>query len=327
MLNSINKDLFFSRQDPNDLRLGDVVIQAKVDDLVNSKALRKIAVLGYPDDEGIKLGGGRPGAALAPSRIRNFFYRMTAPAFLDQSDSKSHAQSPQVFDIGDLDPKFSNHILDRHAFAQMTALKVLQANARLITLGGGHDYGFPDAAAYCEYAIANQQRPLIINYDAHLDVRPTDRGITSGTPFFRLLEKYPDIDFVELGLQGQCNSSHHLSWARERGALCSFEEERLSEGISLAAVLQRFVGESALRRRSAFLSIDIDGFTSAVAPGASQSWPTGFQPQDFFDSLSWCLQRLDVRSIGIYETSPPLDVDDRTSRLAALIAHRFMFQL
>ena len=34
-------------------------------------------ILGYPDDEGIKLNGGRTGAALAPTAIRQFLYKMT----------------------------------------------------------------------------------------------------------------------------------------------------------------------------------------------------------------------------------------------------------
>jgi formiminoglutamase len=251
---------------------------------------------------------------------------MTPPAFLAPLSESSNTNF-SIFDLGDVDSEKMTELGDRHTFARSTVKEVLLTGSKLITLGGGHDYGFPDAAAFCEHTIANGHRPLVINYDAHLDVRPTDRGLTSGTPFFRLLEEFPEIDFIELGLQGQCNSRTHLNWAIDRGALCSFEEARISEGLSLTGTLQRFLGEVALRRRPAFLSIDIDGFSSAVAPGASQSCPTGFQPADFFDSLSWCLKRLDVQSIGIYEVSPPLDVDDRTSRLAALIGHRFMFQL
>ncbi|MDZ4083951.1 MAG: formimidoylglutamase [Bdellovibrionales bacterium] len=328
MLIPIDKDLLFSRQDPADPRLGDIVKCGALIDLAQSKQSKNppVALMGYPDDSGIKLNGGRIGASLAPTRIRNFLYRMTPPAFLDLSQENPDVFFP-VFDLGDVDAGRTGTLGDRHDFARETVRKVLKTGARLITLGGGHDYGFPDAAAYCEQAIAKGQRPLVINYDAHLDVRPTDRGLTSGTPFYRLLEEFPEIDFIELGLQGQCNSRAHLRWVQDRGGLVSFEESRALEGLSLTGTLQRFLGEAALRRRSAFLSIDIDAFSSSVAPGASQSWPTGFLPADFFDSFSWCLNRLDVQSIGIYEVSPPLDIDDRTSRLAALIAHRFMFQL
>lgn len=323
MLIPVQKDLLFSRQDATDPRLGDLARSSSLSDLKQS-GKSHFALIGYPDDSGIQLNGGRVGAHLGPSRIRNFLYRMTPPAFLKPT---SETSDPAIFDLGDIDLKTMTALSDRHNFARKTVREVLQTGIKLITLGGGHDYGFPDAAAFCEQSIANGHRPLVINYDAHLDVRPTDRGLTSGTPFFRLLEEFPEIDFIELGLQGQCNSRVHLKWAEDRGALCSFEEARSAEGLSLAGTLQRFLGETALRRRPAFLSIDIDAFSSSVAPGASQSWPTGFQPDNFFDSLSWCLGRLEVQSIGIYEVSPPLDIDDRTSRLAALIAHRFMFQL
>lgn len=322
MLRPIKNDLLFSRNDPADPRLGDFVKIATLEDVRRLNKADRVTITGYPDDAGVKLNGGRVGASLGPSRIRSFLYRMTPPAFLEDLDAAT-----EILDLGDLDSDIVTSLADRHALARETALRVLNSGSKFITFGGGHDYGFPDAAAFCEHSLNHGQRPLVINYDAHLDVRPTDRGLTSGTPFFRLLEEFPAIDFIELGLQGQCNSRQHLKWAQERGALCSFEEARLAEGLTLAETLQRFVGETTLRRRPAFLSIDIDGFSSSVAPGASQSWPTGFQPADFFDSLSWCLSRLDVKSVGIYEVSPPLDVDDRTSRLAALIAHRFMFQL
>ena len=277
-----------------------------------------ILLLGYPDDEGISLNGGRAGAKEAPDRIRGFFYRMTPPAFRDLR--------PPIFDLGNLNVSLAG-LADRHELARRSVFSAHTNSIRTISLGGGHDYGFSDAAAYCEAAIRRGEKPLVINFDAHLDVRPVSRGLTSGTPFFRLLEKFPEIDFVELGLQSQCNSKSHVDWLKSRGGLVSFEEERRAEGRSLTEKLAELLGDRILTARSAFLSVDIDGFSSAVAPGASQSWPTGFEPADFFECFTWCLGRFDVRGVGIYEVSPTFDVDDRTSRLAALIAHRFVFQL
>lgn len=337
--------LFFGRGDKTDPRLGELVKPATLDTLAPLTAPlttgksgprgtldRKFAILGYPDDDGIALNGGRPGAKDAPPRIRHYLYKMTPPPML-----ASHVQDLEhgleIHDFGDLkctSPSDANTLAGelekRHQLARDAVTRLFKSGFKSITLGGGHDYGFPDAAAFCATCPAGS-RPLVINFDAHLDVRPTDKGFHSGTPFYRLLSEFPEIDFLEIGLQSQCNSATHLKWALERGALVSFQEDRMASGESLTKVLHRFLGESALRARPTFLSIDIDGFSSAVAPGASQVWPTGFSAEEFFDAFSWCLHRLDVRGIGIYEVSPKFDVDDRTSRLAALIAHRFMFQL
>lgn len=322
LLSPIDSKLLFSRGDRNDPRLGDITKLASLESALKSRP--EAVIVGYPDDEGIRLNGGRVGAGEAPSRIRGFFYRMTPPAFLPAVETASDRS--QIMDIGDL--KTDGQSLEaRHDEARKIVLQLQEARIRTVSFGGGHDYGFADAAAYCEVAIARGERPLVINFDAHLDVRPLDRGFTSGTPFFRLLEKFPTIDFVELGLQSQCNSRAHVEWLRAKGGMIFFEEERRAQGLTLTETLLRLLGDRALSKRSAFLSVDIDGFTSAVAPGASQSWPTGFEVADFFHAFSWCLNRFDVRGTGIYEVSPALDVDDRTSRLAALIAHRFVFQL
>lgn len=319
--------LFFGRGDKNDPRLGELVKPATLSKLgAPAAGSTKLAILGYPDDDGIALNGGRPGAKEAPARIRQYLYKMTPPAIL-----ATHAESQklELCDFGDLDCSSKTspaELASRHETAREAVLKLLKNGFKTLTLGGGHDYGFPDAAAFCE-SCRPGVRPLVINFDAHLDVRPPDKGFHSGTPFHRLLTAFPEIDFLELGLQSQCNSAAHLAWAHERGVLASFQEDRLAAGESLTQVLHRFLGESALRARPTFLSIDIDGFSSSIAPGASQVWPTGFSADDFFDAFSWCMRRLDVRGVGIYEVSPKFDVDDRTSRLAALIAHRFMFQL
>ncbi len=328
ILKAIEAKLLFSRNDPNDLRLGDMAqVLPSAETLDGFKtALEKTSndnafvVVGYPDDEGIRLNGGRVGAKEAPARIRNFFYRMTPPAFLTLNKNQI-----SISDAGDLVSEAKLEL--KHEQARTVAVEAHKRKVRVLSFGGGHDYGFPDAAAYCETAIARGERPLVINFDAHLDVRPIDKGLTSGTPFFRLLEMFPEIDFIELGLQSQCNSKAHVDWLLARGGQVSFEDERHARGLSLTDTLLSLLGDRALSKRSAFLSIDIDGFTSAVAPGASQSWPTGFETKDFFSCFSWCLHRFDVRGVGIYEVSPPLDSDDRTSRLAALIAHRFVFQL
>lgn len=331
--------LFFGRGDKSDPRLGEIVKPATFADLRDNKERegsaerdRKLAIMGYPDDDGILLNGGRTGAKDAPSRIRQHLYKMTPPALL-ASRFSDDAPAFEVLDFGDLEcapisnPAEIPQILEqRHEAARASVSKLLKRGFKTITLGGGHDYGFPDAAAFCE-ACPIGARPLVINFDAHLDVRPTDKGFHSGTPFYRLLSEFPEIDFIELGLQSQCNSASHLNWALDRGTYVSFQEDRLASGESLTQVLHRFLGESALKARPTFLSIDIDGFSSSIAPGASQVWPTGFTAEDFFDAFSWCMRRLDVRGIGIYEVSPKFDIDDRTSRLAALIAHRFMFQL
>jgi formiminoglutamase len=324
---SIDPRLFFSRQDATDPRLGDLAsdhsLAANPSDLAKKlqqisaserASERTVVFAGYPDDEGIKINGGRLGAALGPDAVRKPLYKMTPSLFSTKTPVR-------IFDLGNLKTTGLS-LEDRHTAVSEIGLAALTNNAAWISVGGGHDYGFPDAKAYIEWAQARGERPLILNFDAHLDVRPVAKGISSGTPFFRMLEAFPNVDFAEIGIQSHCNSRAHYDWALARGARILSQEEVLASGESFSTQVMKLLDDWILKPRSAFLSIDIDGFSSAVAPGCSQSWATGFGADEFFAILEILRGRLDIRALGIYEVSPPLDSDDRTAKLAAQIIHR-----
>jgi len=324
----VDSKLFFTRNDPKDPRLGDLA--KALPDLPDAEALfdtmtevqtstaaerRNFVLAGYPDDEGIRLNGGRLGAAAAPTEIRRSLYKMTPPPYAAR-------ETATLWDLGDLRVSEFSSLESRHQAVSSMAGAALRAGSGWIGLGGGHDYGFADADAFCEWAKTRAVRPLVVNFDAHLDVRPTSHGLTSGTPFYRMLEKHPETDFAEIGIQSQCTSRGHLEWVKARGARVLAQEELEVGDEPMVTAVTRLLGDWLLRPRPVFLSIDIDGFSSAVAPGCSQSWATGFMPADFFPVLNLLVNRLDVRVLGLYEVSPPLDSDLRTAKLAAQIVHR-----
>ncbi len=269
---------------------------------------------GYPDDEGIQLNGGRTGAKDAPDQIRRIFYRMTPPLF-------SSGERTQICDFGNL--QNSGSLLDRHQSVRNQVLKVLNQNLPWVGLGGGHDYGFPDGAGFCDSLKSSSHKPLVINFDAHFDVRPMDKGPHSGTPFYRLLSEFPDLELYQIGMQSQCNAKAHYDWCRERSVkVLSFDELEASAE-SFVSVILRFLEPILVRPRPVFISLDIDAFSSAYAMGCSQSWSSGFTPRDLFPVLQTLFRRMDVKVLGIYEVSPPLDQDNRTSKLAAQVLHHF----
>ncbi len=312
----VDESLFFSRDDKNDPRLGEISKPKPLAELSDAND-NSYVLSGYPDDAGIKINGGRLGASQAPDVIRKYLYKMT-PSYLA-------SRSPdEIFDIGNLN--LDAELEDRHKIARDAAHTAMAKGYKWISFGGGHDYGYADASAFCE-TYSPDSKPLVINFDAHLDVRPIDKGLSSGTPFFRLLSEFKDIDFIEIGIQGQCNSRAHVDWLRERGGQILSIEEIRAASETFAVTVLKFLEPYLLKKRPAFISVDIDAFSSSDAPGCSQSWATGFRAEEFFDVYQVLLKRLDVRALSVYEVSPPLDHDDRTSKLAALIAHRYLFQL
>lgn len=311
---AIDSKIFFTRQDPKDPRLGEWALAKTLSKSSDLKSITNPSwiVLGYPDDEGIAMNGGRIGAKEAPQMIRTSFYKMT-PSILNP------VHKPLV-DIGDIPTNIP--LAERHERGREIIKTSLDLGHRTLSLGGGHDYGYADGAGFIDHCLEQNQRPVVINFDAHLDVRPSDKGFHSGTPFYRLLNQYAGkFDFVEVGLQNQCNSLEHLKWAKQKGAHTLLLQDLREVGLkdSLEVILIPF------KSRPCFLSVDIDAFASSEAPGCSQSWTTGLHIQEFLPALHMIQSYLDVQSLAIYEVAPPLDQDNRTSKLAALILHHTLF--
>lgn len=302
-LKPISPDLLFTKNDKEDPRLGECVQLYNG----NFESEYDIAVLGYPDDEGIAANGGRVGAHQAPQLIRQYLYKMTP-----------HLQAqkmPPLLDLGDISPEAT--LAERHEQGRTLVGKVMSHQKKILSFGGGHDYGYADTAGFLDH----HPQGVVLNFDAHLDVRPVHKGLNSGTPFYRMLTQYSQVDFLEVGIQNQCNSAHHLHWLRQQGAeALTLEEIRQS---TLIDCLKKHLATKT--GQALFISIDIDAFTSSEAPGCSQSWTSGLNYNEMEPCLAWLYHNFDVKGLGIYEVSPPLDQDNRTSKLAALLAHQFIF--
>jgi len=308
----VPSSLFFTKNDPLDPRLGDIVKAKQIDELVVNNAF---AVLGYPDHEGIKLIGGRTGAAEGPQKIREFLYKMTPAATTDL---------PIISDIGDL--SLESLLAQRHEAAKEAVYKLHQKQQRVISLGGGHDYAYADGAAFIQQYKNSKYKPVILNFDAHLDVRPVVSGLNSGTPFYRLLSEFAGhFEFAEIGIQPQCNSPYHRQWATGNGAHI-FDLSDIQKGQGLASLWNHELFRQLNSETPLFISFDIDGITSSEGGGCSQAWATGLGTQDYLNFFHQLKTQADIRALGLYEVSPPLDIDNRTSRIAALLAYHFMMQ-
>jgi agmatinase len=66
-----------------------------------------------------------------------------------------------------------------------------------------------------------------------------------------------------------------------------------------------------------YVSIDMDVFDPAVAPGVSTPAPGGMIPEHFFDMIQELKDKMDVVGFDVVETCPPHDDAGMTSLLAA----------
>lgn len=306
----LRQNFFSSRNDPADPRLGDYFLKSKSSSLEN-----KFIVMGYPDDQGIFINGGRTGSSLAPEHIRRQFYKMTPT-------KKHHPET--LMDWGDFQWK-QESLQEKQQQIQEVQIPIYQQSGKIIALGGGHDFAAADTISFLKHF--ENQNPIIVNFDAHADVRTTAlKGPHSGTPFYQMLENpiSEKCTFIEMGLQSVCNSKDHFDYLRKKRAHVFSREDFRNTPVLISRLSEILFPESPTgheKTRPCFLSIDMDVFSQEIAPGCSQSWPHGILWNEFEPIFHWLCHATKVCGLGIYEANPLYDMDFRTSKLAAVILH------
>ncbi len=304
-LRPVDADAIYRSSHPDDPRLGNLLLPMEV--LETSDAIR-CAVLGVPQHIGVERNGGRPGSAEAPSEIRRYLYRMATAAII-------HSVEQQRLIIADLgDVITGGKTLEQiHDEAYDVIQWLISSQIVPIVLGGGHDTAWPTLKAY-----GSSGQPFgVINVDAHADVRPLidDTKAHSGSPFRQVLTDYgqliPEGSFIEYGLQETSVSSAHLSFLNQHGAVALFLRQARGSGAH-----EKIVQQAAEADRF-HVSLDMDAFASAYAPGVSAPSSDGFMPHEIAEMLREAARNPAFRSFDVVEVSPPHDVDGRTSKLAA----------
>lgn len=310
IIQTLPKSSLFSKNDPLDPRMGDIF--KCFNNSSQAWPESHFLILGYKDDRGIKNNSGREGARFGPDGIRQYFYKLTT----------STLEKEVFLDLGNWDSLATSDLLNFHNDLKTEIKTLHHKNNFLISLGGGHDYAYPDGHGFVASQLSENPKlkPLIINFDAHLDVRSDEKGVNSGTAFYKLLKEFHNqIDFYEVGIQSHCNSDYHRHFVENHfGKIISLEDIRQH---SLAFHLDEIFKRHS--EQPLFVSLDIDVLNASEAPGCSQSWPLGLSFQELYSSFTQLSLFKKWRQLGIYEVSPPLDFNGNTQRAAALFMYRY----
>ena len=250
-----------------------------------------IALLGMPDDTGVALNNGYPGAAQGPSAFR--------AALARYGTAEPHGFDwPAVFDAGDVRP--GDTIEETHDRVSSTVHALVIYGLIPIGIGGGHDLTYP----FVRGVLESCDSMCGIYLDAHLDVR---EEIGSGMPFRKLLES-PKVQSVDvIGLDPFVNSRSHMDWFLANGGR--------HESLSVSGPWPS---------DDLFFSIDLDAIDAANAPGVSARNPGGMSPRLAAQWAEAAGASNRVRCFDIMELCPPRDEDGRTARLAAHLFLSFL---
>jgi formimidoylglutamase len=274
-----------------------------------------LALLGLPDDTGVKLNGGRPGAAEGPAALRG-----ALASYGTTWDGRAGRRlSARLFDAGDVEPAagaderalMETHVRVERAVADLHARGLIP-----ICVGGGHDLSLPAITALSRAAGGALGG---INVDAHLDVR---ERVGSGMAFRRLIDGgfLAPRWFAEVGLGRFVNDEADLRWLADKGATLVSADAVLGATLPTA----RLADVAFAHPPAAFLSVDLDGLDAGQAPGVSALNPMGLDVRHAADLVEAAGARPTVRHFDLMELSPPHDHGGRTARIAAFLLLTFL---
>ncbi|MBI3259312.1 MAG: formimidoylglutamase [Ignavibacteriae bacterium] len=310
-------NLFTSRNDTDDLRLGDIITPLPDSFTEISGA---IVLLGVPQDEGVRRNGGRIGAAAAPDAIRKALYKFT-PVF-HREDGLTDISHLQIIDAGNIITA-GIELEEIHKRQREVVCTFLRAGALPVVLGGGHDIAYPDGSA-----LGDKGEPFsVINVDAHTDVRPLIDGKYphSGSGFRQLLEdKTLKLEeFYEFGIQSFAASKQHIEYVQNRGKSVVFYDE-IRQKVNFEQSFTNALDKCTKSSNNVYVSFDMDAVASAYAPGVSAPAAIGFTADEICRAAEIAGGNSSVKLIDIAEVNPTFDIDGRTSKLAALVVAHYI---
>ncbi|VTS18148.1 formimidoylglutamase [Streptococcus pseudoporcinus] len=265
-------------------------------------------IIGFKSDKGVYINHGRVGAVEGPNAIRQQLAKLPW----------HFGQNVQLYDVGDIDAP--NRSLEQMQESLAKAIKRMKAlNILPIVLGGGH------GTAYGHYlglqsSIAPKEQLAVINIDAHFDLRPYDQtGPNSGTGFRQMFDYALTLNqifpYLVLGIQEHSNNLFLFDFvAKSKGISFLTGQDIYQMGYEeVCRQIDSFLAD----QEYLYLTIDMDCFSSAHAPGVSAIQSLGMDPKLALILLQHIAASGKVIGFDIVEVSPPHDIDNHTAHLAA----------
>jgi len=256
----------------------------------NSLPEGTVAILGVPLDENSSF---MRGAALAPASIREAFRssssNMSTELGIDLDTSGGWR------DLGDLSLPSGPDSLAR---IEDAVAGLLGSGAHVLSLGGDHSISHPIVRAHAkQYGALN-----ILQLDAHPDTYDEFGGskYSHACPFARIMEEGLGVSLVQMGIR---TMNAHQRKQCERFGVTAIEMKDWPP-----AEMPKLDGPL-------YVSVDMDVFDPAFAPGVSHYEPGGMSPREVLRILHGL--GIPVMGADIVELNPTRDHNGMTAMLAA----------
>ena len=264
------------------------------------------AVVGAPFDVGATY---RSGTRFGPQGIRRISCLYSTYSFEHGIDLK---ESLKVCDLGDI--VCPANITKSHDQISKGIAHILDAGTMPLILGGDHSIGYPTARGIAECVEGNVG---IVHLDRHVDTQEKDMDeIMHTCPWFHAtnIPNCPPVNLVQLGIGGWQSPRIGVKHGRSMRTTILTVDDIAEIGIDKTVEIALEVawkGASAV-----FLSVDIDCVDAGFVPGTGWPEPGGLLPREMLGILRGVAAE-GVVGMEVCEVSPPYDISDITSLLAA----------
>ncbi len=250
----------------------------------------KLAIIGVPFDE---KSSYKRGAAAGPEAIRKV---STGKCYNPDTElGVDLAEDTVLVDLGDVDT--SGDMLKTLAAIEEKVAEVLELGAVPVVLGGDHSITYPVVKAMARKFPALD----LLHFDAHPDMYEDLYGdrLSHACPIARILEDGLVKNVVQVGIRATTPEMREM--ARKYGVRV-VEAREFNDGLTLEFP------------NPLYLSLDLDVFDPAFAPGVSHHEPGGLTSRQVIE----CIHRLKARLVGfdVVELNPSRDVSEITAALA-----------
>ena len=271
-------------------------------------AASRVALIGFACDAGVARNNGRTGAVAGPGALRKALANVPVHDLAE------------VDDLGDVTCAGDALEQAQVEFAGLVSAAVA-GGAVPLGLGGGHEI------AYASYlGLAGAATPGssigILNFDAHFDLRADPRA-SSGTPFRQALEHGAAggrrVEYLCIGVSRFANTAALYNRARSLGVRWVPDEDVRADRFD---ALRDEVAGLLSRVDHLYLTICLDVFPAAVAPGVSAPAALGVDPALVERLVDVAVGSGKLRVADVAELNPKFDIDSRSARLGARLLAR-----
>ena len=267
---------------------------------------------------GVPWDGGttnRPGARHGPREVRNAssLVRLYHPVSL-----KSPYDIYNVADVGDC-PVNPADLQDSLSKIEIFFKNISKMSTIPISIGGDHLISLPILRG-----LKKDKAIGIFQFDSHSDTWDSYFGgykYTHGTPFRRAIEEklVDPTKYVMLGIRGSLYDPNDLKWAQDQGITIITIDEYYEMGLEkcIEKILKILEGSDI------YFTLDIDGIDPTFAPGTGTPEVGGFTVRET-QVIIRALKNLNFVGGDVVEVSPPFDINNMTSHVAATIAFEML---